>query len=143
MPLSFVSGQTALLWGLFLYMAKIKYSKETKNFMKNVRAFLEQKNGGVIPAEWEALLGMLANFYEQYVRSTEELLSLDSLTVPSRYGEVPHPILKIQAQASMQVQKLCSEFGLSMKQAAKLNVIKPKEEETTIEKFLKNKVETR
>lgn len=125
-------------------MAKrIKYSNETKKFMKSVKAFLEEKNGGTIPSEWEALLGMLQNFYEQYVQATEELLTVDSLTVPSRYGVVPHPLLKIQAQASMQVQKLCSEFGLSMKQAQKLKVIEPVKEESVLEKYVKGKVEQR
>lgn len=120
-------------------MARIKYSKDTKDFMRNVRAFLENKNGGDIPPEWEALLGMLQNFYEQYVQATNEILRLDTLIVDSRYGPQPHPLLKIQAQASMQVQKLCAEFGLSMKQAQRLKVVEPPKEETALESFLKKK----
>lgn len=118
-------------------MKKIKYSNETNKFMRNVTKFLEDKNGGSIPPEWEALLDMLRNFYEQYIKATEELLTVESLTVASRYGVVPHPLLKIQAQASMQVQKLCAEFGLSMKQAQKLKVVEPPKEETALEAFLK------
>lgn len=124
-------------------MKKVKYSNETKKFMRNVMKFLESKNGGTIPPEWDALLDMLQNFYEQYVRASNELLSVDSLTVDSRYGPQPHPLLKIQAQASMQVQKLCAEFGLSMKQAQKLKVVEPPKEETVLDKFMKGKVETR
>lgn len=120
-------------------MARVKHSKETKDFMKNVRAFLENKNGGDIPPEWEALLGMLQNFYEQYVQATSEIQKLHSLIVDSRYGPQPHPLLKIQAQASAQVQKLCAEFGLSMKQAQKLKVVEPPKEETALETFLKKK----
>lgn len=123
-------------------MAKIKYSKETKEFMKSVKRFLEEKNG-MIPSEWEALLGMLQNFYEQYIKATDELLNCESLVVDSRYGPQPHPLLKIQAQASMQVQKLCSEFGLSMKQAQKLKIAEPKGEETALDKFLKKNIEQR
>ena len=125
-------------------MARVKYSKETKDFMRNVRAFLENKNGGDIPPEWEALISMLQNYYEQYVQATTEILKLHSLIVDSRYGPQPHPLLKIQASASMQVQKLCAEFGLSMKQAQKLKVVEPPKEETALEAFLKKKkVETR
>ena len=127
------------LLGFFIEMARIKYSKETKDFMKNVRAFLMEKNGGEIPPEWEALLAMLKNYYEQYVVATNEILDLDSLVVDSRYGPQPHPLLKIQASASIQVQKLCSEFGLSMKQAQKLKVVEPPKEETALEAFLKKK----
>ena len=126
-------------------MAKksIKYSNETKKFMRNVMKFLESKNGGEIPPEWEALLDMLQNFYEQYVQASNELLQLDSLVVDSRYGPQPHPLLKIQASASIQVQKLCSEFGLSMKQAQKLKVVEPPKEESPLDKFIKGKVEKR
>ena len=120
-------------------MARVKYSKDTRDFMKNVRTFLEDKNGGDIPPEWEALLSMLQNYYEQYVVATNEILELESLVVDSRYGPQPHPLLKIQATASMQVQKLCSEFGLSMKQAQKLKVVEPPKEETALETFLKKK----
>ena len=125
--------------GFFIDMARIKYSKETKDFMRNVRAFLENKNGGEIPAEWEAMLGMLQNFYEQYTKATNELMALDSLVVDSRYGPQPHPLLKVQAQASIRVEKLCAEFGLSMKQAQKLKVVEPPKEETALEAFLKKK----
>ena len=124
-------------------MRKIKYSNDTKLFMKNVRDFLSRKNSGNIPPEWEALLGMLMNFYEQYVRATEELMSVDSLTIQSLHGPVPHPMLKIQAQASMQVQKLCAEFGLSMKAGSKLGVTEAKKDETPLDKFLKGSVEKR
>lgn len=126
-------------WGFFNDMARVKYSKDTRDFMKNVRTFLEDKNGGDIPPEWEALLSMLQNYYEQYVVATNEILELESLVVDSRYGPQPHPLLKIQATASMQVQKLCSEFGLSMKQAQKLKVVEPPKEETALETFLKKK----
>ena len=120
-------------------MARVKYSKETKDFMRNVRAFLENKNGGDIPPEWEALISMLQNYYEQYVQATTEILKLHSLIVDSRYGPQPHPLLKIQASASMQVQKLCAEFGLSLKQAQKLKVVEPPKEETALEAYLKKK----
>ena len=124
-------------------MKQIKYSNETKKFMRNVEKFLEEKNGGTIPPEWEALLDMLRNFYEQYIKATQELLTVESLTVASRYGVVPHPLLKIQAQASAQVQKLCAEFGLSMRQAQKMKIVEPKTEETVLDKFMKGKVERR
>ncbi len=124
-------------------MGKIKLSNETKKFMRNVTKFIEEKNEGKVPAEWEALLGMLENFYEQYIKASEELLGLDSLTVASRYGVVPHPLLKIQREAAIQVQKLCSEFGLSMKQAQKMKIVEPKAEESVLEKYVKGKVEKR
>ena len=126
--------------GFFYIMTKVvRYSNETKKFMRNVRNFIESKNDGCVPSEWEALLGMLQNYYEQYVKATNELLTVDSLIVDSRYGPQPHPLLKIQSQAAIQVQKLCSEFGLSMKQAQKMKVIEPKTTETPLEAFMKNK----
>lgn len=120
-----------------------KIERETNKFMKDVRSFLEDKNNGVIPAEWLLSLRLLETYYRQFLQCTEELEKLDSVVTTSRYGPTPHPLLKVQTQAAVRLEKMMSELGLSMKAAVKLDVAKPQVETSPLEAFVQSKIEKR
>ena len=111
------------------YEKKRSYIKKKVNrFMKNVEEFIRSKNSGKIPLEWEAMLDMLKDYYTQYCNASWEIERMETYLTPSRYGDTISPIFKLQATASMNVQRLCAEFGLSMKQAQKMKVKQPEKE---------------
>ena len=111
--------------------------------MENVREFIKSKNSGEIPLEWIGLLDMLEDYYKQYVSATLEIEALDSYLIKCNNGVVLSPLFKLQATSAMKVQQICAEFGLSMKQASKLNVKQPKKEESVLDAFFKGEIEKR
>lgn len=117
--------------------------KATKKFMKNVRDFLASKNNGEVPPEWECSLMLLETYYKQFVQINEEIEKLPSLVVDSRYGSVPSPLLACRDKAAMRLEQSMKEMGITFKAAAKLNVVKPKEEESALDVYLKKKIEKR
>ena len=117
--------------------------KKVNRFMNNVKDFIKSKNNGIIPMEWEALLDMLEDYYRQYCNASWEIEKMDSYLTPSRYGDTISPIFKLQATAAGKVQALCSEFGLSMKQASKLKVKEPQKEKSVLDQFFDGEIEKR
>lgn len=126
-------------------MSSMKIERATNTFLKDVKKFITAKNNGVIPAEWSMSLKLLETYYRQFLQATAELEQLDSLTIEGKYGPQPHPTLKIQSQASVRLEKMMAELGLSLKSATKLDLAKPVAEQSVLSKFIKNnsKVEKR
>ncbi len=122
---------------------KNKVNLKVKRFMNNVRKFIKSKNDNVVPPEWDAMLDMLEDSYKQYCTATFELERLDSYLVDSRYGPTINPLFKIKNSSLMNVQRLCNEFGLSMKQAQKMKVKEPKKEKSVLDTFFEGEIETR
>ena len=120
-----------------------KVKKQTKKFMNSVKEFLKNKNGGKVPNEWSCSLMILETYYEQFCILTEEINSLDSLVQPSRYGVVPHSLLGARDKTTIRLEAMLKQFGLTFKEAAKLEVIEPVAEESALEAFVKNKIEKR
>lgn len=121
--------------------AKIK--RQVKKFMKAVKAFLESKNGGKVPAEWGCSLLILETYYEQFCILTEEINELPSLVQESRYGLVPHSLLGARDKTVIRLESMLKQFGLTFKEAAKMEIVEPVAEESALEAFMKNKVEKR
>ena len=122
---------------------KSAVKKKVRIYMENVREFIKSKNSGEIPLEWIGLLDMLEDYYKQYVSATLEIEALDSYLIMCKNGVVLSPLFKLQATSAMKVQQICAEFGLSMKQASKLNVKQPKKEESVLDAFFKGEIEKR
>lgn len=122
---------------------KSAVKKKVRIYMENVREFIKSKNSGEIPLEWIGLLDMLEDYYKQYVSATLEIEALDSYLIKCKNGVVLSPLFKLQATSAMKVQQICAEFGLSMKQASKLNVKQPKKEESVLDAFFKGEIEKR
>lgn len=117
-----------------------KIEKKVKKFMKAVREFLKSKSGGVVPPEYECSLLLLETYYEQFIKLSDELDSLDSYLVMGRYSEVPHPLLSARDKASTRLESLMKELGLTLRAQAKLEIVEPsKGEENPLESFIKNK----
>ena len=117
--------------------------KKVNKFMKNVEEFIKSKNSGKIPLEWEAMSDMLRDYYTQYCNASWEIERMETYLTPSRYGQTISPIFKLQATASMNVQRLCGEFGLSMKQAQKMKVKTPEKEKSALDAFFEDQIEKR
>lgn len=119
-----------------------KVDAQAKKFMKAARAFLATKGGGELRPEWELGLMMLDAYYRQFVELQMQISQLDSLVIESRYGPQPTPLLACRDKASVRLEALMKEMGLSLKSALKLNVVDAKKEETALDKFLKAKTGT-
>lgn len=120
-----------------------RVTKQVKKFMKAVKEFIMAKNGGKIPPEWGCSLLMLETYYEQFIRLTEEINSLDSLITLTRYGAAPSPLLAARDKTSVRLESLLKQFGLTMKSATGMDIIEPVVEESPLETFVKNKIEKR
>lgn len=117
-----------------------KTEKKVKKFMKAVKEFLKSKNGGTVPPEYECSLMLLETYYQQFLQLSDELDRLDSYLVMGRYSEVPHPLLSARDKASMRLESLMKELGLTLRAQAKLDIADPsKGEENPLESFIKNK----
>ena len=118
-----------------------KTEKQVKKFMKSVNAYLAQKSGGKVEKAWGCSLMLLEEYYRQFMTLTYEINNLDSLVVMSRYGEIPHPLLAARDKAAVRLEALLKTTGLTFKEAAKLDVIETTQEESVLDKFIKNKME--
>ena len=120
-----------------------KVERETKKFMKVVRKFLANKNGGEVAPEWECSLLMLETYYGQFIRLSDEIDALDSIIEMGRYGAQPSPLLKARDTTAIRLEALMKALGLTLKSALSMDIAEPISEESTLEKFVKGKVEKR
>jgi hypothetical protein len=120
-----------------------KTEKQVKKFMKSVNAYLAEKSGGKVEKAWGCSLMLLEEYYRQFITLTYEINSLETLVVPSRYGEIPHPLLGARDKAAIRLESLMKSCGITFKEAAKLDVIEPVQEESPLDMFVKNKIEKR
>lgn len=123
-----------------------KAEKNTKKYIKCVKEFLSEKNGGEIPPSWNMGITLLEVYYKQWLMVTYELEALDSYVVTNNVGTlIEHPLIGMQNKFSTRLEKQVSEMGLSLKSGAKLNVVEPKKAESALDTFLKkqSKVEVR
>ena len=119
---------------------KKKVDLKTKKFIKSAEKFLAEKAGiDDVPTEWEISLIMLESYYRDFLELVLRIQQLPSITFKGRYGEQPSPLLAARDKAAIRLESLLKEMGMTMKSAAKLNVIEPKKEETALDLFLKNK----
>ena len=122
---------------------KFRCKKKCKEYIDTVRNFLTEKNGGTFPPEWELSVNLLETYYMQFLMINEEIDALPSLTIVGRYGPVPSPLLGCRDRAAQRIEQLMKELALTFKANIKLELSEPVAEESTINKFLKNKIETR
>lgn len=122
---------------------KFRCKKRCRDYIDTVRKFLTEKNGGTFPPEWELSLTLLETYYMQFLMLNEEINDLPSLVIVGRYGAVPSPLLACRDKAAGQIQQLMKELALTFKANIKLELSEPVAEETTLNKFLKDKIEKR
>lgn len=118
-----------------------KTKKKVKKFMKAVNEYLAEKSGGKVEKAWGCSLMMLETYYEQFCMLSAEIENLESLVVQSRYGVVPHPLLAARDKAAIRLEAQMKATGITFKEAAKMDIIDPVQEESPLDAFIKNKVE--
>ena len=114
---------------------------KTKKFMAAVEEFLKSKNGGVIDPAFGCSLDMLSTYYEQYIMLSEEIRELPSLVCDSRYGKVVSPLVTARDKTSVRLESLLKQMGLTFKSASGMGTIEVKEEESVLEKYVREKME--
>ena len=122
---------------------KKKVDKDTKKFIKSVKAFLATKAGGEIPDEWYASIMLMEAYYRQFVELDLQIQQLPSLVIKGKYGLAPSPLLACRDKASVRLEAQLKEMGLTMAKALKMNVVDVKKKTTPLEEFMKGKIETR
>ena len=120
-----------------------KVEKKVKDFMKVVDTFLASKNGGEVAPEWQCSIEMLRIYYGQFIRLSMEIDGLDSLIEQTRYGYAPSPLLKARDTTAVRLESLMKSLGLTLKSALTMDIAEPVQEESVLEKFVKNKIEKR
>lgn len=121
-------------------LIKRRAKLETKKFIESVEVFLTQKNGGQFEEVWNTSLLLLASYFEQYILLDQEIKRLPSLVYKGKYGLVPSPLLACRDKACARLESLMKEMGITFKTSVKLNLTSPKEEESPLERFAKNKL---
>ena len=117
-----------------------KVDRDTKKFIKSVKAFLAVKAGGVIPEEWTASIMLLEAYYRQFLELDLQIQQLPSLVIQGRYGLAPSPLLNCRDKASVRLEAQLKEMGLTMAKALKMNVVDVRKASTPLDEFLKKKV---
>lgn len=113
--------------------------RQINNFMKNVKGFLSSKSGDVNP-EWECSLIMLETYYKQFLMLTWEIDRLPSLVVDTRYGKQPNALLTARDKSAVRLESMMKQLGITFKEAARLDIIEPVNEESDLEKWVKSKM---
>lgn len=116
-----------------------KINKQVKKFMDSVRTFLANKSGGGVAPEWECSLMLLETYYKQFLILCDEIEALPSLIVDTRYGAAPSPLLAARDKASIRLEAMLKQCGVTFKEAARMEVVEVKQEESDLEKWIKNK----
>lgn len=119
-----------------------KIDKKVAKFMKSVRGFLIEKSGSVRP-EWECTLLLLETYLEEFLMFSIEIEKLDNIVTIGRNGQQPHSLFGARDKSSVRIEGLLKSLGCTFKEAAKMDVIEPKVEESPLDSFIKNKIEKR
>ena len=122
---------------------KTRTEKQTKKFIKAARDFMAAKGGGSVRPEWELSLQLLEEYYRQFTEISLNISQLDSLVINGKYGPMPTPLLACRDKASVRLEALMKEMGITLKSGIKLNVVEPKKTETVLDKYMKGKIEQR
>ena len=120
-----------------------KVDKKVKEFMAVVEQFLASKNGGIVAPEWQLSLDMLNAYYDQFCRLTIEIDNLDSIIENTRYGKAPSALLTARDKTAVRLESLMKQLGLTLKSALTMDIVEPVVEESPLESFVKNKMESK
>lgn len=102
-------------------MSKNDYSSNTIKYLTAVRKYLKEKYGKV-NSEWEQILEILADNFELYQQCKASIKNDGLMLVAKNGAYTKNPLIKVQLDAQIQITKLLTEFGLTPKAAAKINL---------------------
>lgn len=102
----------------------MKYSKETKTYIKSIRKYLEDTYGSV-KSEWEVMLMLLGDNLEMYKKVSD---TLETSGIYSTSTGLKNPLLSTQKDIAASIYKIVQHFGISPYAASKIKAI---EEDST------------
>lgn len=97
------------------------YSEETQIYIQGVEDYLINKFGE-LKTNWFGLLSMLATQYDIYVQS-RDYIKQNGLLTDGKYGVSVSPMVKVQNDASIQIQKIANALTISPNAENKLKEI--------------------
>lgn len=104
------------------------YSTSTVKYIAAVKKFLKSKYGK-INDEWNGVIEILADNVELYLQCRNSIFQ-DGLMMTAKNGApTRNPLIKTMFDAQVQVTKLLTEFGLTPRANAKINLIGDDDEE--------------
>ncbi len=109
-------------------MSKNDYSISTVKYLNAVRKYLKEKYGKV-NSEWEQILEILADNLELYQQCKASIKNDGLMLVAKNGAYTKNPLIKVQLDAQIQITKLLTEFGLTPKAAAKINLVSDDDDE--------------
>lgn len=117
---------------------KLLATKRTKKFIKTVKNFIKEKNGGSIPPEFECSLMLFEIYYNQFQQITLELDAMDSIIIEGKYGPQPTSLLGAQQTMALRIENYLKEYGMTLKTSLKMGLQEVKEPESAIEQWMNN-----
>ena len=120
-----------------------RVESKTAKFMSSVRSFIASKNSNKVPEAFEGSLLLLEEYFKMFIYLSEEIAKLPSMVVDSRYGKVPSPLLAARDKASVRLESLMKQMGITFKAASTMGVVEVQTEESPLEAFVKSKIEKR
>lgn len=104
------------------------YSTTTNKYLTSVRKYLKERYGKV-NNEWEQILEILGDNLELYQQCKTSIKNDGLLLVAKNGAYTKNPLIKVQMDAQIQIQKLLDSFGLTPKAAAKINLVNDEDDE--------------
>lgn len=87
----------------------MKYSKETKDYIKSVEDYLSKEYGEIKP-EWGLMLNMLKDNYQQYLNCLE---SIEQNGIYSPESGKKNPLLSTVKDLQASIYKIVQHLGIS------------------------------
>lgn len=104
------------------------YSTSTLKYIAAVKKFLKQKYGK-INDEWNGVIEILADNVELYLQCRNSIFQEGLMMTAKNGSPTRNPLIKTMFDAQIQVTKLLTEFGLTPRANAKINLIGDDDEE--------------
>ena len=120
--------------------ARKKIDKKVKDFMKSARNFLSSKAGGEIPEEWNLSLYMLEVYFKQFLELCEEISSMDSILVESKYGMIVSPLCSARDKAAVRLESLMKSLGMTLKSGKQLGTTEIRKSSSPLEAFMRKQL---
>lgn len=109
------------------------FTEETQEYIKSIEEYFLKKYGK-IERRWVGLMSMLATQYDIYVMSRDALKETGLLTT-NKFGIAPNPMLKINNDASIQIQKIVQALSISPTAENKMKEIATDDDDEKIKKL--------
>lgn len=112
-------------------------SEETRNYIQSVKSFLSRNR--VIENIDLGALRMLMTSYEMYVRASENLIREGPTIIDYKGAIVVNPNQEVAQKNYIQITKIMTEYGLTIKSRQKMTLNKPNAVESPVDEYFAKK----